>query len=257
MRAFIVDDEEKNIKNLAFLLKEDCEGIEIVGHANSASKARSWLCANKADVIFLDINMPIESGFDLLNSIAERDFQVIFVTAYDEYALRAIKASALDYLLKPVKIEELKLAVQKLKIKISNPGIQEKNMELLENLLLTVYKKAPSKKIALPHLGGISFIEVNDIVSLQADSNYTIIHLSNMKKHVITKTLKDFEELMDPEQFVRIHKSSIVNLDYIKEYTTTDGGMVKMTDGSQWSISRRQLDAFLEKMKNTSLMFGK
>ncbi|MCW3073620.1 MAG: DNA-binding response regulator [Flaviaesturariibacter sp.] len=257
IRALIVDDEEKNITNLAFLLQQDCEGIEVAGHARSASEARSWLRVNKVDVIFLDINMPIESGFDLLDSIPQRDFQVVFVTAYDEYALRAIKASALDYLLKPVKIEELQQAVQKIKRELSNPASGEKNTELLKNLLLSVHKKAMPVKIALPHLGGISFIEVIDIVSLQADSNYTVIHLKNMQKHVITKTLKDFEEIMDPMQFARIHKSTIVNLNYVKEYTTTDGGVVKMADGTQWSISRRQLDSFLEKIKNTSLMFGK
>jgi two-component system LytT family response regulator len=133
----------------------------------------------------------------------------------------------------------------------------EQNQRLMEHFLQTVNKKIPPKKIALPQLGGISFIEVDDIVSLQADGNYTIIHLNSMQKLVITKTLKDFEELLDQTQFARIHKSYIVNLKYIKEYSTTDGGVVKMTDGNQWSISRRQLESFLEKMKTASLMFGK
>jgi two-component system, LytTR family, response regulator len=257
IKALLVDDEKKNIENLAFLLENDCEGIEVAGRANNAAEARKWLSANKADVVFLDINMPVESGFDLLDSIREKNFHVVFVTAFDEYALRAIKANALDYLLKPVKIEELQQAVQKLASSITDPENRHRTTELLENLLQTVHKKTIPVKIALPHLGGISFIEVGSIVSLQADSNYTILHLKDMHKQVISKTLKDFEELLNPAQFARIHKSTIVNLDYIKEYTTADGGIVKMTDGSQWSISRRQLDAFLEKMKNASLMFGK
>ena len=115
----------------------------------------------------------------------------------------------------------------------------------------------PPQKIALPQLGSISFIEVDDMVSLQADSNYTIIHMKDMQKLVISKTLKDFEELLDENQFARIHKSYIVNLRYIKEYSTIDGGIVKMSDGNQWSISRRQLELFLEKMKIASLMFSK
>jgi two-component system, LytTR family, response regulator len=257
IRALIVDDEEKNVENLAFLLQQDCDNVMIAGKANSAAGARLWLAVNNADVVFLDINMPSESGFDLLDSLPDRSFKVVFVTAYDEYALQALKASALDYILKPVNIDELKLTVEKLTRTLGVPGSQQEHTRLLENLLSGIHKKSSPSKIALPHLGGISFIEVSEIVSLEADSNYTIIHLKDMQKLVITKTLKDFEELLDGSQFARIHKSYIVNLNYIKEYTTTDGGIVKMTDGNQWSISRRQLDQFLEKMKKSSLMFGK
>lgn len=257
LKALLVDDEVNNVESLAFLLQHDCEGIEVAGKANSALQAREWLNHNSADVIFLDINMPGENGFQFLSSLITESFKVVFVTAYNEYAIQAIKANALDYILKPVNIDELQIAVEKVKYSLNNPGSAEQSRQLLENLLQSVNKKVPPKKIALPHLGGISFIEVDNIVSLQADSNYTIIHLNNMQKMVITKTLKDFEELLDQTQFSRIHKSYIVSLKYIKEYSTTDGGIVKMTDGNQWSISRRQLEDFLEKMKTASLMFGK
>ena len=257
LQALLVDDEVKNLESLAFLLKNDCEGIEVTGKAVNAPEAREWLSLHTVDVIFLDINMPGENGFEFLCSLPTHDFKVIFVTAYDEYALQAIKASALDYILKPINIDELQAAVEKLKQSISSPISSDQNQHLLENLLQSVNKKTPPKKIALPHLGGISFIEVDDIVSLQADSNYTILHLKSMQKLVITKTLKDFEELLDQTQFARIHKSYIVNLKYIKEYSTVDGGIVKMTDGNQWSISRRQLETFLSKMQDASLMFGK
>ena len=257
LKALLVDDEVNNSENLQFLLQHDCEGIEVSGKANNATEAREWLAHHNADVVFLDINMPGENGFQFLSSLTSINFKVIFVTAYDEYALQAIKASALDYILKPVNIDELQSAVAKLKQSLTNPVVAEQNHQMLENLLQSVNKKTPPNKIALPHLGGINFIEVDDIVSLQADSNYTIIHKKDMQKLVITKTLKDFEELLDQTQFARIHKSYIVNLKYIKEYSTTDGGIVKMTDGNQWSISRRQLDMFLEKMKASSLMFGK
>lgn len=257
LKALLVDDEVNNLTNLEFLLRNDCEGIDVVGKATNALQARDWLVKNKVDVIFLDINMPGENGFEFLSSLTNRNFKVIFVTAYNEYALQAIKESALDYILKPVNIGELQTAVEKLKRSVSSPVAIEQNQQLLENLLHSVNRTNLPKKIALPHLGGISFIEVDDIVSLQADSNYTIIHLRNMQKLVITKTLKDFEELLDQTQFVRIHKSYIVHLKFIKEYSTTDGGIVKMTDGNQWSISRRQLELFLEKMRSASLMFGK
>lgn len=257
IRALLVDDEVNNLENLQFLLHQDCKGIEVVGKAGNARQARDWLAQHSADVVFLDINMPGENGFQFLRSLAVQNFKVVFVTAYDEYAIQAIKASALDYILKPVNIEELQSAVEKVKQSLSSPKSAEQNQRLLEHLLQTVNRKIPPKKIALPQLNGISFIEVDDIVSLQADSNYTIIHLNSMQKLVITKTLKDFEELLDQSQFARIHKSYIVNLKYIREYSTADGGIVKMTDGNQWSISRRQLESFLEKMKSASLMFGK
>lgn len=257
LKALLVDDELNNLASLEFLLHHDCKGIEVAGKALSAAEAREWLESHNADVIFLDINMPVEDGFQFLDSLQSQNFKIIFVTAYNEYALQAIKASAVDYILKPVNIDELQKAVEKVKRSLDNPAALEQNQALLEYLLETVKKKSPPKKIALPQLGSISFIEVDDMVSLQADSNYTIIHMKDMQKLVISKTLKDFEELLDESQFARIHKSYIVNLKYIKEYSTIDGGIVKMSDGNQWSISRRQLDLFLEKMKMASLMFGK
>ncbi|MBC7651939.1 MAG: response regulator transcription factor [Deinococcales bacterium] len=257
LKALLIDDEFNNLESLQFLLQNDCEDITVVGKVQNASDARDWLTHNTADVVFLDINMPGENGFQFLSSLVAPNFKVVFVTAYNEYALQAIKASAIDYILKPINIDELQKAVEKVKHALKNPIATEQNKQLLEHLLQTIARKTPPKKIALPQLGGISFIEVDEIVSLQADSNYTIIHQCNMQKLVISKTLKDFEELLDQTQFARIHKSYIINIKYIKEYSTTDGGIVKMTDGNHWSISRRQLDSFLEKMKTASLMFGK
>lgn len=257
LKALLVDDELNNLATLEFLLHHDCNGIEVAGKALSAAVAREWLKSHYADVIFLDINMPGENGFQFLDSIKSQNFKIIFITAYNEYALQAIRASAVDYILKPINIDELQKAVEKVKRSLDNPVALEQNQALLEYLLETVKKKSPPKKIALPQLGSTSFIEVDDMVSLQADSNYTIIHMKDMQKLVISKTLKDFEELLDESQFARIHKSYIVNIKYIKEYSTIDGGIVKMSDGNQWSISRRQLDLFLKKMKIASLMFGK
>ncbi len=255
--ALLVDDELNNLKNLEFLLENDCNGIKVVEKLTSAIAAREWLQYNKVDVIFLDINMPKENGLEFLKSLSVQNFQIIFVTAYNEYALQAIKANALDYILKPISIDELKTSVEKLKTTLGNKINNSFSQEQISNLIQSISTKTSPKKIALPQLGGISFIDVDDMVSLQADSNYTIIHMSNMQKKVISKTLKDFEELLDETQFARIHKSYIVNLKYVKEYSTTDGGLVKMQDGNQWSISRRQLDVFLSKMKQASLMFGK
>jgi len=257
LQALLIDDELNNLNNLAFMLQHDCSGVEVAGKVTNAAMARDWLQQHKADVLFLDINMPGENGFDFLKTIAAENYKIIFVTAYNEFALQAIKASALDYIVKPINIEELQAAVEKLKAVVNLPASLNQNKQLLEQLLASVQTNQYPKKIALPQLGGMSFIEVDDIVSLQADSNYTIIHMNNMQKLVISKTLKDFEELLDADRFVRIHKSYMVHLKYIKEYSTIDGGVVKMNDGNQWSISRRQLDLFLEKMKASSLMFNK
>jgi two-component system LytT family response regulator len=257
LKALLVDDEVKNLTSLEFLLHHDCDGIQVAYKASSAKQARDWLKANHADVIFLDITMPVEDGFQFLNSISAKNHKIIFVTAHNEYALQAIKASAVDYILKPVHIDELRKAVDKLTLSLDNPLAEEQNQVLIKHLLESINKKTPIKKIAVPQLGSIRFIDLDEIISLQADSNYTIIHLKDMQKLVISKTLKDFEELLDENQFARIHKSYLVNLSYIKEYSTIDGGVVKMIDGNQWSISRRQLDVFLEKMKLATVMFGK
>ena len=257
LRALLVDDEKNNLDNLKFLLENDCRDIEVAGMAENGIKAREWLAHNKADVIFLDISMPGETGFEMLQKLPEQHFRVIFVTAHNEYAMQAIKASAVDYLLKPVNIAELQHSVEKLHEGLNNQQFLKQNQELIQHLVKNFTPGQTPVKIALPQLGSISFLDVNEIVSLQADSNYTIIHKQDMQKNVITKTLKDFEDILDGDQFVRVHKSHIVNLKYVKEYSTADGGIVKMNDGNVWSISRRQLDLFLQKMKTYNVLFFK
>lgn len=257
LKALLVDDEMNNLENLRFLLENDCTGVEVAGLALNGQLAREWLKHNKADVIFLDISMPVETGFEMLERIPEHDFRVIFVTAHNEFAMQAIKASAVDYLLKPVNITELQQAVSKLQAGINNQQFLKQNQELINHLVKNFTPGQIIAKIALPQLGGINFLDVNEIISLQADSNYTIIHKQDMQKSVVTKTLKDFEDILDDSQFVRIHKSHIVNLMYITEYSTVDGGIVKMNDGNVWSISRRQLDMFLQKMKKYNVLFFK
>ena len=255
VKALLVDDEKNNLENLKFLLEHDCTGIEVAGMVENGQKAREWLQHNKADVVFLDISMPGETGFEMLEKIPEQNFRVVFVTAHNEFALQAIKASAVDYLLKPVNITELQRTVSKLNEGQNNQQFLHENKQLIDNLFKNFSPGQTPVKIALPQLGGITFLDVNEIISLQADSNYTIIHKKDMQKSVVTKTLKDFEDILDGNQFVRIHKSHIVHLKYITEYSTADGGIVKMNDGNVWSISRRQLDLFLQKMKTYNVLF--
>jgi two-component system, LytTR family, response regulator len=252
LSAVIVDDESNNIANLKFLLEHDCSGVEVKGSATNATEARALLQAIHPDLVFLDISMPGENGFELLDSLPDRKFQVIFVTAHSEFSMQAIKASAVDYLLKPVNIDDLNAAVTKAQQRLANKTGLMQDQYLLNELLQNIKSKDAPAKIALPQLGGFTFLDINEIVSLQADSNYTIIHKKDMHKIVVTRTLKDFEDILDCNLFLRIHKSYIINLSCVKEYSTADGGMVKMEDGNEWSVSRRQLDLFLQKMKNFS-----
>jgi two-component system, LytTR family, response regulator len=257
LTAYLVDDEINNIENLKFLLQNDCTGIEVVGHAHNGIDAREWLTRNTVDVVFLDISMPKETGLEMLQNIAVQNFNVVFVTAHNEYAIQAIKASAIDYLLKPVSIVELQNTVNKLHQKFNNSTILNQNKELVNNLIKNYTPGIAPNKIALPQLGGISFLDINEIIALQADSNYTIIHKKEMQKAVVSKSLKDFEDILDDNQFIRIHKSYMVNINYIVEYSTIDGGMVKMYDGNMWSVSRRQTDTLLNKMKEHNILFFK
>ena len=257
LRALLVDDEPNNLSNLKFMLENDCDGITVAGTAENAEEARTWLSQHEADIVFLDISMPGQNGFEFLQSLEKRSFKVVFVTAHNEFAMQAIKASAVDYLLKPVRIEELQSAVKKLHDMQGNSQYMQQSQELINSLLKNLQPGHTTTKIALPQLGGISFLDVEVIVSLQADSNYTIIHKQDMRKVIVTRTLKDFEDILDPNEFVRVHKSHIINLRYVKEYSTMDGGVVKMLDGNMLSISRRQLDLFLQRMKAYNVLFFK
>jgi two-component system LytT family response regulator len=255
MKAVLVDDEENNLANLQYMLEHDCTGISVAGCCNNAAKARQAIAALRPDVVFLDISMPGETGFELLESLPVRNFQVVFVTAYTEFAFQAIKASAVDYVLKPVKIDDLVASVEKVKSRLADQQSNPPSQELVNELLKTVKAGSMPSKIALPQLGGYTFLDIDEIVALQADSNYTIVHKKNMQKTVVSRTLREFEELLTDGKFLRVHKSHIINLTCVSEYSTTDGGTVKMDDGSVWSISRRQLDLFLNKMKTFSRKF--
>jgi len=257
LKALLVDDEQNNLDNLEFMLMHDCQDVVVSGKVHNAPEAREWLSRNTVDILFLDINMPGETGFDLLKSLPSHNFKVIFVTAYSEYSLQAIKASAVDYILKPVKIEDLQFALERVKKMFTSSMAIEQSQQLLRQLLQTANYNTLPKKIALPQLGGINYVDVESISSLEADGNYTIIHKTDLQKLVISKSLKEFDDLLDPNIFVRIHKSYIINIHYVKEYSTIEGGVVKMTDGNEWSISRRQIDLFLEKMNHHSLSFKK
>jgi two-component system, LytTR family, response regulator len=251
MKAFIVDDEINNIENLQFILEHDCSDITVVGTASSGADARKQLETLAVDVVFLDITMPEENGFEMLEKIKQPNFNIVFVTAHSEFALKAIKASAIDYILKPINISDLQNAVEKVRKNLaSNSEQKNTNNELVANLLAQINGVSTDvKKITLSQAGKLVFVNIDDIVSIQADSNYAIVHNKSHEKFVCVKGLKDFEEMLPDTHFFRIHKSSIINLNEVNEILFADGGSVKMSDGAILSVSRRHIDDLLEKMK--------
>jgi two-component system, LytTR family, response regulator len=256
-RALIVDDEPNNIENLKFLLENDCDNVTVVYTAANGKIAREWLVNNDVDVVFLDIQMPVEDGFEMLKKIDTYNFKVVFVTAYNKYAVQAIKAGAVDYLVKPVSILDLQEAVNKLQQIDKAKILTTQNETLINNLVNNFEHNKPPTKIAVPQAGGVSIVEFNDIVGIQADSNYSIIYKKDMQKIIVSKSLKDFEELLPEVNFLRIHKSSIVNINFINNYNNADGGSVRTEDGNVWSVSRRQYETLIQKLKANNIMFFK
>ncbi len=249
LNAIIVDDEEFARSSLYFLIQENCENVNIVGIAKSVSEARNLLNQQAIDLIFLDIAMPKENGFELIPAAQAANASVIFTTAYDQYAIKAIKANALDYLLKPIDIDELKLAVDKAKKFINLNKTENNRNESLKNLANDLTERTSIKKITLPSGQGYRVVDIEDIIHIEADSNYSVFNLSNLEKIAVSKVLKDYEEILPENTFVRIHKSSIVNLKYVKEFTTKNGLQVVLNNGELITVSRRRASDFFDKIK--------
>jgi len=238
LKALIVDDEPIGRASLLSLLNEYCPEIEVAGEAESASQAKKLVYETYPDVIFLDINMPVMDGFDFLESLPSRNFSVVFVSAHMEHGIRAVKAHAVDFLLKPVSIKELQQCVRNLIQMYSKNNQTNINQE----------KETSNNKIVLTHFQGFSVHDIDEIIRLEADDNYTKVYINGKKPVTISKTLKHFEGCCG-DAFFRIHKSHLINLKYLKEFTKEDGGYAIMTDGSKLAVSKRKLSDFIEKVK--------
>lgn len=250
LNAIIVDDEEFARSSLYFLLQENCEGIHISGIAKSVAEARILLTQHTVDLIFLDIAMPGENGFELIPQVQQSKSHVIFTTAYDQYALKAIKANALDYLLKPIDIDELKEAVIKAVKYIELSKKEFNKNENLQNLAANLSERSEIRKISLPNGQGYSMVNIDDIIHIEADSNYSIFYLANKDKITVSKVLKEYEEILPVNQFVRVHKSSIINLNYLEEYNSRNGLELILKNGDKIAVSRRRASDFAEKVKS-------
>lgn len=244
LKAIVIDDEFNARSNLKLLLDEFCPEVEVVALAESAEEARQKINEINPDVLFLDIAMPNEDGFSLLKSIPEQDFSVVFTTAYNEFALKAFKANAIDYIEKPISIEDLQNATQKL-VKIHGSNEQRNSKELTEFIEEVLEPKALDR-ISVPTRDGYIILKNEDILHLEASDNYTMIYLENGKRHLSSKNIKIYEENLDQSTFYRIHKSHIINVkDHLKEFSRSEGNVAVLSTGKLVPVSRRKLTDFL------------
>ncbi len=245
IKTVLVDDEKHSVATLAWKLEKFCPDVEVVAQFTDSSEALEYLKKNQPDLLFLDIEMPRLNGFELLEELGgeQISFDVIFTTAYDEFGIRAVKANALDYLLKPVQNLELKQALEKFKRKAgkANPA----QMEVLFSNLQEEQRPRHGK-IALATKESIEFVDPEEIILCSSDSNYTMIYLTEGRKKLISRTLKDVEEWLSPYQFFRAHHSHLVNLHHIKEYVRADGGYLLLSNKMTLPVSRNRKDDLMK-----------
>jgi len=249
MKAILVDDEPDGIRTLKKMLELNCPEVEIIATCMDAVSAKHRFEELHPDLIFLDIQMPGKSGLDLLTELSERNFEVIFVTAHNEYILQALQFSAVDYLMKPVDEDRLVEAVQRVRKRLTKDKLTENTETLLHNI-----QKAASPlemRLCLPTLKGFTILKLEEILYCEAQRSYTVFHLINNKTIVISKPLFDYERLLAGTIFYRIHKSFLINLLHIKEYVRGEGGTVVMSNNMEIEVSRRKKEQFLTKVKES------
>jgi len=246
IKSLIIDDEINNCQNLQNILARYCPEVDVAGMAHNATEGLELILREQPELVFLDIQMPGGSGFDLLESIKVPDFDVIFVTAYNQYAIKAIRKSAIDYLLKPVNILELREAVSRV---VSKKELQNSHNNQVQNYLENKKRPKSQGKIALPSSERLVFVQVEDIVRCQGENNYTNLFLKDGQSILVSKTIKEYEELLSDDGFLRVHQSHLINSKHVKSFEKRDGGYLKMTDGSTVSISRQRKDFVLSQLR--------
>ena len=243
LKAIIVDDEQNSRETLKLMLERYCPQVDVVAMSDSYESALEDIRYHKPDIVFLDIQMPDGNGFKLLEQFKEIDFFVIFTTAYEEYAVKAFKFNAIDYLLKPIISEDLIKAVEKVKKTMGTGTIDVYN---IKHILNEIKNQKKSKKIVLSTQEGMHIVDTENIVRCESDDYYTKFFFLDGTTMLISKTLKEHEELLSDSDFFRPHKSHLVNLKYVKSYIKTDGGSIIMNDGKEIPVSRRKREKILE-----------
>jgi two-component system, LytTR family, response regulator len=249
IKTVLIDDETRLLSSLQTMLKRNCPQLDVVAVCRSADEALIKIKETNPELVFLDIAMPGKDGFELLSEIGDIHFRVIFVSAHDEYSLRAFKFSAVDYLLKPVNEDELMAAVKKAEQTIFQEHTLRKSIEaLIHNM--KPQTSTQEKKLCLATLAGFHVVNLSDIVYCEAEGPYTTFYLLNDKKICVSRPLADYEVLLIDDDFLRVHKSFLINLHHTREYRRGEGGVVIMSNDVEIYVSRRKKDTFLEKIKN-------
>ena len=246
IKAIIVDDEKKFIDSLNEMINENFhDKVKVIAKSKSVKEAVHAIKIHDPDLVFLDVEMPPGNGFQVLEQIENKKFEVIFITAYDQYAIKAIRFSALDFLLKPFGVQDLSDALKRYDEKI----LTEKTQKQYEVLLYNIKSVSDSrKKIALPTLNGFTIVSLADIIRCESESNYTQFFLKDKSNILVCKPLKDYEELLEENGFFRVHQSHLINVQFIKNYSRDIGGTIMMTDGSEIAVSRRKKDEFIKRL---------
>jgi len=244
-KAVIIDDEIDSRETIQNYVSELFADIAIIGQAENVSNGIQLIKSINPDLIFLDINMPDGTGFDLVEKLKDRKLNIIFVTAYDNYAIKAFKFSAIDYVLKPIDPDSLQMAVRKFRSRKEADTIQQRLMTLIGN-------QNSFEKIALPTLEGFRFIDVVDIIYCESEGSYTWFHTISCESFLVSKQLKDFEKILDSCGFYRVHQSQLINLKYLKEYKKGDGGTAILTNNIEVDVARRRKEGFLKALMKYS-----
>ena len=242
IKAVIVDDEQHSLQSTGMLIDRHCPDVEVIGMAETARKGIEMINDLKPQLVFLDIAMPLMNGFELLQELTYRNTEVIFTTAYDEYAIRAFRVNAADYLLKPIEKSELIEAVEKVKARLFNVGETDRINRLLD---LIEQPGIRNRRAAFSVEGKIRMIDLNNIVFCQSDSNYTMVYLSDGNRMMLSKTLKQVEKLIEHPDFFRVQNSFLVNLNHVKEYIRGEGGDLLMSNGKTVRVSRSKKEELL------------
>ena len=239
LRTIIIDDEPDSIKLLQLQLAQTCAQVEVITAYSSSVKAANEIESLQPDLLFLDVEMPVINGFELLNKISHLNFSVIFITAYNQYALRAFRFNALDYLVKPIDTNDLLEAVAKAEKKIKPTSTQ---LSLLQRQM----RGEIATKIAIAGQNGVSFIELNEIVFAEASNNYSKLILTDKRIFILSKTLKDVQEVLEESHFLRVHRQYIINLNHVKQFNRNES-ILTMDNGEHLPIARNQKERLVEK----------
>lgn len=243
LRAILIDDEPDNVKLLALQLKLYCPQVEVVAQCTQSRDGLASIRELQPDLLFLDIEMPVMNGFELLEAAGKMNFHVIFVTAYDQFAVKAFRFSALDYLLKPIDARELQAAVERA---VRWGVTDERQLNLLKQQLSSPHKNLP-EKIALPFQNGVVFTEISKVVYCEADNNYTRFVLQDGKQHLVSKTLRNIQEILEERNFLRVHRQYLVNLDHIARYVKGEGNYIMMSNDKSIPVARNQKEKLVER----------